>query len=644
MQYYQTDHSSGARLIGGEMLDWSDRESVGGLGVLPVFLHGLLARKQDRILLVGPRAAQLLESLPAEVEVDVVVRSLPDARELSAIASLRPRTTVWCGGVERLVSSGTYSTVVVLEGPGRVLTPDSPGMSTGAMIGMLGDHLSEDGVLAVVVANGMSVASWLELPLEPRSVVARPIRSMALTLEESDDEEEQDREEPRDRFTGENANDRWWHGATGFADREPYFRELDRHVAGAGLTLDSTSVVYPHPDHPSVLVDVESLDEAPWSAMARSRAVAAQNELFATAPALADPTQLVDSIFEAGLGPAMAPAWLLVAHRGTATGTATSTMAWSDGEHQPFWSAAWTMDEATIDVGRSGSGTGVPITSRVAMEGPLERAIDAQPWPCGPSVESLFRTALESGNHKRIRHLVRTYSDWVRASWGALGTRAMAATMDNVTVTAEGWQLTDASWRWHRTADPEVVVARGVRRAAMRLLRAGLRHPWRTDISPDELAVTLMIMQGADAPEEAVQRAARVDAEWQSLLEQVPADERDAYVEALINAGRSQFTAMPAPAPGYRETVVRSSRMATELEVRQGQVEWLEAALRMRETRMASVERNIDDIRASMSFKLGRVITSPARRVAESARRGILRMVPADLMEKAEKAARRLLK
>ncbi|MFW6597140.1 hypothetical protein ACQBAU_05570 [Propionibacteriaceae bacterium Y2011] len=639
MQYYQTDHSSGARLIGGEMMSSPDAGQVGDLGVLPDQLAPLVRGCRGRVLLAGPRAAMFVDLLDDTVGVDVVVRGLAHAQEISADISHRAGAVVWCGGLERLVEPGPYDLVIMLDGPERVLTPDSPGMDHAGLVKLVAGWLAEDGVVVAQVANGMSIADLLELPMEPRDVdvevgVYDPLAPV--TNPDPDDEGPQ-----RDRFVGRNANEQWWRGATGFADRAPHLGEVSELFSSQGLQVAELSAAYPEFDHPSVVVSAQLLDDPQMSQVARSRAVAAQVESYSARAALLDPGNSVDRLFEAGLAQELAPSWLVVAHRGAAPlpiGDRPDALYFRDHQGTPVWRTVWHVDGSTEDTDQL---IMVPTARREVNEGRLARNIEPQPIAVGLSLESVLREALASGNHARIRRVIRSYAGWLLDDTADLGKAVGSAMPDNVTVQSDGGlALSDATWRWYGPASPALVLARGLRRASMRLLRAGLPHPWRTDISPDELTTTLLIMAGVEDTEHLVAQAATVEADWWCILQEVPSGRRDEVVAEQVAAGESQFTAMPAPARGYRESVQKASRMATELEVRQGQVMWLEAALRTREQRMAAVERNLGDIRRSASFRVGRALTWPGRQMAQGVRRTAMRMVPPGMLDKMRKLMR----
>lgn len=86
--------------------------------------------------------------------------------------------------------------------------------------------------------------------------------------------------------------------------------------------------------------------------------------------------------------------------------------------------------------------------------------------------------------------------------------------------------------------------------------------------------------------------------------------------------------------------------MAQALHERDGQVQWLEATLRARDARVGDLDRTLDAVRGSVSFRLGRFLTWPVRwpvsMVAGASRRLALSMLPPGAPGKARKLLQRL--
>ncbi|NUR24773.1 MAG: class I SAM-dependent methyltransferase, partial [Catenulispora sp.] len=87
------------RLIGGEMLVWTDNEPQReriptGSGALEELLRGL-ARPGGRVLVAGPHSAGVIDLLDrADMQITCLLRAYPDAAELAA---RHPNVQVLCG-------------------------------------------------------------------------------------------------------------------------------------------------------------------------------------------------------------------------------------------------------------------------------------------------------------------------------------------------------------------------------------------------------------------------------------------------------------------------------------------------------------------------------------------------------------------
>jgi hypothetical protein len=163
---YQVDLASGTRLIGGEMAGWSDLTAQSSAGAVTCLLGPVLRGARSaapRVLLLGPRASRLLEDLPADAEVDVLVRGLGDARHLAALSGLRARGAIHCGGLDRFAPQGRYDVIVCLDGPSVLMSPDSPGIGHAALVRLLGTWLATDGTLVAAVSNELGFDTQFRL-------------------------------------------------------------------------------------------------------------------------------------------------------------------------------------------------------------------------------------------------------------------------------------------------------------------------------------------------------------------------------------------------------------------------------------------------------------------------------------------------
>lgn len=182
-------------LLGGEMTGW--RDGVDPSTALTEWVAAVLERGNGSVLLIGPRAAALARRLGRRA--DVLVRGTIDATRLQA-EGVRVR----CGGLDRLPLRVSYDTVVLLDGPERVLTPDSPGLGYVDVLD-----------LAVAHADGQFIA------YVPNALARTPLS--------------------QGRASGDAS---WWVGTPGYDSRAPVRAELPEPPAR--VVLGDTAVIDSH--------------------------------------------------------------------------------------------------------------------------------------------------------------------------------------------------------------------------------------------------------------------------------------------------------------------------------------------------------------------------------------------------------------
>ena len=255
--------------------------------------------------------------------------------------------------------------------------------------------------------------------------------------------------------------------------------------------------------------------------------------------------------------------------------------------------------------------------------------------PAGTLLEATLREACAGGSITRVRGVVQRYADWVRdaRSWpGEAGGGRLFAVPSNVVGTADGLACVDRTWRWTAELDDEVVLVRGLRDFAGRLLRSGAEHPWNPDISPDALTQTLAAMAGIEWNPALVNAVAAIEAELDVVVNGGDSTYEGPSYARNLESGSSQFAHSSGAARGYREALASSGRMAQALHERDGQVQWLEATLRARDARVGDLDRTLEAVRGSASFRIGRFLTWPVRwpvsLAATASRRLALSMLP----------------
>ncbi len=610
MSSAQVDESSGCFLIGGELLEWSDARSADDAGALMPLLDELLAQQDfASVCLVGPTAAALLDRIPRETPVSVLVRGLDDARRIASQAPLRGVLEVTCGDLGRFSPGIAGDLVVALDPSEILLSPDSRGMSNLAVLDKLRGMVEPGGLLVVLQNNQFSATGLVELDLRFR----------------------------RD------SDKAWFRGSQGFDSRNLYLRELQEWMAGQAENSHLFGA-WSSGESPRLLVS-ESLSEHRdmWS-LASVLARRQQADHFSRRAALIDPYTFANEVFESGLALELAPSWVAVIETGKTHLRLSPLLAAEAGR-----SADWRMEMRAAHVdgglawtGRAASGRSEVSERRVARD----YAASDRSFIEGQLLETALREACVGIVFRPVRDLLQRYAGWLRDPhvWeGSAEASRPFATPDNVVLSADG-QLAvfDPTWRWNGQMDVDVALAGSLRRFASRLLRSGAEHQWRVDISPDELAETFGVMVGLPWSYPRVNDIAVFESEVEAVANGWGAVEESALIKRNMQAGSSQFTAVPGPARGYRESFTLSGEMAQALHERTGQVKWLEVTLRSRDVRVGELEHVVDDVRASVSFKVGRALTYPGRATFKMGRRFVESMLPPGFMNKVERMLRRL--
>lgn len=622
---YQVDAASGGRLIGGEMLEWSDLAVGRGSGAAGALLRATLRRGSacGRVLVLGPLASDLIDALPGGGEVDVLVRALPDARQLATLGQLRRGVTVYCGALDRFDPDRSYDLVISLDGPEVLLSPDSAGFGHQELLRRLAGWLTPGGTLLATIANDLGFDRLFRLQV--RDIL--------------------------------DADDMWHRAASDFDGRPLYHRELRSVLAAANLEPDTVFAVFPAAGSLSMLVGLESIEDPVVGLTAAALAARAEVASFADQPALVDPYDLALRVFESGLSHELSPAWLVVARlAGAPNGSAGQPVAVlpelpallaTEETGRAQWRALTTIerrDERWVHRLDPVAGAAEMRERNVVRD--FRRLEAVQPKGM-LTLEAVLRRACAAGDISRVRELVQNYRRWLldTDAWppGDADARFFAVPA-NVVVAGDNLQSFERTWQFTAPMPDEVLLVRGLRDFAGRLLRSGAEHPWAPDISPDALTQTLASMAGVHWSAPYVDTVARAEAELDVVV-----GGGDATAEALAYAlnlqrGASQFVSHAGPSRGYREALATSSRMAQALEERQGQVEWLEATLRARDRRVGALEKQISSISSSMSFRIGRFFTWPLRASVSGVRRVMLSAIPPGYLTRAKDLLRRVVR
>lgn len=264
------------RLIGGEMLLWSDMSGLGGVvdwRGAALELLGRVLPDDGRVLLVGPHPQALVDDVVARASsAAVLLRSYPDAR---ALAERHPGLTVHCGRLELLADEEPYELVVALDGLLRTHSAEAPAAAWDEALGALADLVAPGGRLVLGVHNDLGVDRFVE---------ARP--------------------------TGrECADDQW--APHGFDPSYPGGPgALDVGLESAGLSVQRCYAAFPDRRAPRSLLSREALGFDLPEALTFALSAGDGDRML-----VADPLRVSRLVFRHRLGEELAPLWVAVATR-----------------------------------------------------------------------------------------------------------------------------------------------------------------------------------------------------------------------------------------------------------------------------------------------------------------------------------------
>jgi len=271
------------RLIGGEMLCWSDLDGTHGPGpVRGAALAALLAPAAGRVLIAGPHDPELIDNSTAG-GLTLLVRGVPDAELLAARYADRPGVTVCCGGPEKLSAEQPFDRVVALAGLERLVSAEGAQLSWGETLEVLLSVLRPGGTLVLGVENPIGLHRLVALP--------RPL------------------------------TDADWSPAAGHDPTRPAGPDhLHDALDAAGLGVARSYAAYPEPEAPGLLLDDEVLGDESirgYLEAALSRSAGAWTRT------LTDPVDLAVTALRHAAARTLAPGWIVVAQKGPVTDALT---------------------------------------------------------------------------------------------------------------------------------------------------------------------------------------------------------------------------------------------------------------------------------------------------------------------------------
>ncbi|TDB77638.1 class I SAM-dependent methyltransferase [Micromonospora sp. KC721] len=569
------------------MLAWSDlperRLAEGGP------LGSLLARLVPtgvRVLLAGPHDPALLARL-AHAEVTCLLRSHPDGVTL---ADRGARVVV--GGPAGLPADEQWDVVVAAAGLDAVESVE-------------GDRLGWDGVLqrlVTAVAPGGTLLLRVDNPLGVhRLVAASP-------------------------WYADRSDRAWSVGGVLDAGRPANPAQVRARLAAAGLRPGPAFAAYPDPDAPTVLVDADELEGRTTSGLLDAMlhgACTGSRE----ATVLQDPARLAVDALHAGLGSALAPSWLLLAHRPT-TGTAVDPAGRADLPVALVQTGPPGVGVVEVHAGADGwrwwasAATPRPEAAPFASREVAHRDVTALhgPIPEGRLLRTLLLDACLRRDLHTLRHLLHGYITWLGTQADAdgrlSGATALAGT-DNVVVAGDEFAVLDPSWRASAPLELDVVLARSLWRFAAALLTGGYAHPWTSTLDVAGLTVVLGGVAGRELSRATVAAAVEAEAAITAALRGLDAEGRVRLADELRAVSPTDPPAGPRSYQQLREAWLRQREEMTRLAAL---LKWTEDLLTSRERALRRADATINLLSGSLSYRVGRLAITPARLAKRGAR------------------------
>jgi hypothetical protein len=267
-----------ARLIGAEMVAWSDLDGAHGPGpARGAALAAVAGTARGRTLVAGPHDPSLIDAVAVE-DLTVLVRGVADAETLAGRYADRLGVTVLCGGLEKLATTEPYDTVVALDGLARLSSVEGTELGWAEAFELLLGVLAADGSLLLSVENLFGLH-----------------RLVALHRDLTDSDWVVSGDHDRGRPLG--------------------LARVRARLAGAGLELTSWYAAYPQPVAPALLLGEALLgDERVRGFVEASLSKAGTPR----EPVLSDPGRLAVDALRHGVAAELAPAWIVAARRGHA--------------------------------------------------------------------------------------------------------------------------------------------------------------------------------------------------------------------------------------------------------------------------------------------------------------------------------------
>lgn len=563
---------SGVNLMFGAMQNWSDlaQGSVADAPLVRQLVEDSVAGVES-CLVVGAHSLDLVTGLAQHLpRVAVVTRSIPDAIATAQAVSELDNVEVFSGGLRDLVDSDeAFDLLIAVDDLDRVQTLEGEPLTWQALLEQCRSLLSPQGRLLLGTVN--------ELGLDH-------LASMRARRSGNDDAD--------------------WAVLSTYDSSRPRSEEaLSAALAKAGLQAASLHSSYPSWAAPTVLAQGAPAFDATMSHLLGVLAVRSA----AHGTELADPSRVVRVAAEAGRLHQFAAGWIVTAGAAGAAGAgADEGAAGSMGSATAVGDAVQELVEETPEGLVRYRPAGAETVTRTSG-GDSDTLVLS---PDSILLSELMIDACASHDLPRVRVLLADYASWLRSQadeQGVLPALAAGAAFDNVLVTGEKLSAIAPA-----TGKPEVSerLWRSLGHFVATLRARGSRHPWPSATDDLGLLAILGAMCGLGEPES-------------------PED----YLEAPAHdAGGSA----PVSTAGL---LVSIQRLTESNKALQSRAQWFEKRLNERErelrgidsryekelrteqARQETLRRHLADLKASRSFRVGRVVLSPVLKARNVARR-----------------------
>ncbi|MCN0178077.1 class I SAM-dependent methyltransferase [Salinispora arenicola] len=579
-----TDQAPQVILTGGEMLAWSDLRTEeptdsGPLGALAA--HVVPAG--TRVLLAGPHEPAFLDRL-THAEVTCLLRSRLDGVALAEHAADRSVRVV-VGGPAGLPPDETYDVIIAASGLGPVESIE-------------GTRLGWDGVLAVL-ADRLRPGGTLLLRMDNPVGLHRLVGVSAWYTARKDDQ--------------------WTVDGVLDADHPANLDQVRRRLTDAGLTPGASFAGYPQPEAVTALIATGELDRETSAGLLDAVLHNACSDGYADRSVLQDPARLSGDALHAGLATALAPAWVVLARRGPLSVTELTDLPVALVRTGP-------VDIGDIEVVATGQGwhwqVTPPSVRAETAAGPAYRDLGvlAGPVPPGRLLRTLLLDACLRQDLDRLRALLSGYARWLDsfAVDGRVAGAVALSGMDNVVVVdGERFAVLDPSWQATEPLSVDVALARSLWRFAAALLTGGYAHPWPSTLDLAGLTVVLGGVAGRELNRATVRVAVETEAAVAAALGGLDPTGRQKLRDELDALEPNS----PPPGPrSYQQLYEAWLRQREELSRIQALLRWTDDLITSRERALRRADAMIKMLSGSVSFRLGRLVITPARWARRAAR------------------------